>query len=153
MAHSGGEVTGWATMFDVAPSTQGLVAVGRDVRVTGETRSSVRVREGAAVWLSPDGVTWHRAADVDTSGPDMHAVTVLDDGTLVAGGGMFIYGEAGTWISRDGGDTWVGFPNEDGLFNNGTIQGVAVFDDSVFAVGSLDGNASVWIGTVNDTDG
>ena len=42
MAHSGGEVTGWATMFDVAPYPGGLVAVGRDVRMSGDSRRSVR---------------------------------------------------------------------------------------------------------------
>jgi hypothetical protein len=83
----------------------------------------------------------------------MHAVTVVGDGTLVAGGGHAIYDSAGTWTSQDRGDTWVGHPNEDNLFSNGTIQGLAVLGDKVLAVGSHDGDASVWVGTVDDTDG
>jgi hypothetical protein len=83
----------------------------------------------------------------------MHAVTVGGDGTLVAGGGHAIYDSAGTWTSQDRGDTWVGHPNEDNLFGEATIQGLAVFGDNVLAVGSHSGNASVWVGMVNDTDG
>ena len=154
MAHSGGAATGWATMFDVAAHPQGLVAVGRDVWLTGDSRRSVRVHEGAAVWLSSDGVSWRRAADVDVSEwPDMHAVTASGDGALVAGGGMHLYERAGTWTSRDNGDTWVGHPNEDDLFSNGTIQGISVFGDTVLAVGSLDDDASVWVGAIRNTDG
>jgi hypothetical protein len=155
MAHSGGEVTGWATMFDIAPYAQGLVAVGRDVWVTGNSRASVRVHQGAAVWLSADGLSWRRAVDVDTfAWPDMHAVTVVGDGMLVAGGGSGAYESAGTWTSQDRGDTWVGHPNEDRLFSVGTIQGLAVFGDNVLAVGSVGGDAAVWVGTWNgDTDG
>lgn len=150
MAHSGGEVTGWATMFDIAPYAQGLVAVGRDVWVPGP---SVRVHEGAAVWLSADGLSWRRAVDVDVSEwPDMHAVTVVGNGTLVAGGGHAIYDSAGTWTSQDRGDTWVGHPNEDDLFSNGTIQGLEVLGDKVLAVGSLDGDAAVWVGTWSGID-
>ena len=75
------------------------------------------------------------------------------DGTLVAAGGMGIYDSAGTWTSQDRGDTWVGHPNEDQLFTNGTIQGLAVFGDKVLAVGSLGDNASIWVGTVGETGG
>ena len=154
MAHSGGEVTGWATMFDIAPYTQGLVAVGRDVWVTTSEARRIRVHEGAAVWLSADGLSWRRAVDVDTfAWPDMHAVTVVGDGMLVAGGGMPVYDSAGTWTSQDRGETWVGHPNEDNLFSIGTIQGLAVFGDNVLAVGSLGQDASVWVGRGNDTDG
>jgi hypothetical protein len=44
-------------------------------------------------------------------------------------------------------------PNEDNLFSNGTIQGLAVFGDNVLAVGSFGDDAAVWVGTVDDTDG
>jgi hypothetical protein len=150
LAHGGGEVTGWATMFDIASHAQGLVAVGRDVWLPS-TRFSESWR--AAVWLSADGLSWRRAVGVGVDGfPDMHAVTVVADGTLVAGGGVFPY-DGGTWTSQDRGDTWAGRPYEDGLF--GMIRGLAVFGDKVLAVGSHGGNvdASVWVGTVNDTDG
>lgn len=111
MAHSGGEVTGWATMFDIAPYTQGLVAVGRDVWVTTSEARRIRVHEGAAVWLSADGLSWRRAVDVDTfAWPDMHAVTVVGDGMLVAGGGMPVYDSAGTWTSQDRGGNLGGAP-------------------------------------------
>jgi hypothetical protein len=154
MAHSGGEVTGWATMFDIAPYAQGLVAVGGEVWVPDSPGPRFHVRDGAAVWLSADGLSWRRAVDVDTfAWPDMHAVTVVGEGMLVAGGGSHVYDSAGTWTSQDRGDTWVGHPNEDRLFSVGTIQGLAVFGDNVLAVGSLGGDAAVWIGAGNDTDG
>jgi len=109
------------------------------------------------LWLSADGLSWRRAGAVnmDDNQPDMGAVTVVGDGTLVAGGGMFGYDTAGTWTSQDRGDTWVMHPYEP--FLKGTIQGLAVFGDKVLAVGSHSGgdffDASVWVGTVNDTDG
>ena len=83
----------------------------------------------------------------------MHAVTVVGDGPLVAAGGMGIYDSAGTWTSQDSGDTWVAHPNEDNLFSNGTIQGLAVFGDNVLAVGSLDEDAAIWVGTWNGAGG
>jgi hypothetical protein len=156
LAHSGGEVTGWATMSDIAPHAQGLVAVGRDLWVVEGYPYPAGVN---AVWLSADGLSWRRAVgavDMDDNQPDMAAITVIGDGTLVAGGGMFSYSTAGTWISQNSGNTWVMHPYEP--FLNGTIQGLAVFGDKVLAVGSYDDggdffDAAVWVGTLNDTDG
>jgi hypothetical protein len=156
LAHSGGEVTGWATMSDIAPHAQGLVAVGRDLWVVEGYPYPAGVN---AVWLSADGLSWRRAVgavDMDDNQPDMAAITVIGDGTLVAGGGMFHYSTAGTWISQNSGNTWVMHPYEP--FLNGTIQGLAVFGDKVLAVGSYDDggdffDAAVWVGTLNDTDG
>ncbi|MEA3510620.1 MAG: hypothetical protein U9R51_04210 [Actinomycetota bacterium] len=153
LAHGGGAVAGWATMFDVATNGPNLIAVGRDVWVLDGSGTSVRVREGAAVWLSPHGLTWQRVDVQDMfSGPDMHAVMSTSDGNLVAGGGHFIYDSAGAWTSRDEGDTWVKHPNEDGLFSSATIQGLATFGGSVLAVGTFDDDASVWIGMWSETD-
>ena len=154
LAHSGGEVTGWAVMSDIAPYAQGLVAVGRDLWVVEGYPYPAGLN---VVWFSADGLSWRRAGavDMDDNQPDMGAVTVVGDGTLVAGGGMFNYDAAGTWTSQDRGDTWVMHPYEP--FLKGTIQGLAVFDDKVLAVGSHRGDsffdAAVWVGTVNDTDG
>jgi hypothetical protein len=152
LAHSGGEVTGWAVMSDIAPYAQGLVAVGRDVWVAEEYPYPAGVN---VVWFSADGLSWRAVGgNMDDNQPDMGAVTVVGDGTLVAGGGMFNYDAAGTWTSQDSGDTWVMHPYEP--FLNGTIQGLAVFGDKVLAVGSHRGDsfdAAVWVGTVNDTDG
>jgi hypothetical protein len=155
LAHSGGEVTGWATMFDIAPHAQGLVAVGRELWFLDEGHP---YPYGVpAVWLSADGLSWRRSVDVHMDEwPDMHAVTVVGDGTLVAGGGMFHYDWAGTWTSQDRGDTWVWHDEDDPQFSHATIQGLAVFGDKVLAVGSIRGDtidAAVWVGTVNDTDG
>jgi len=153
LAHSGGDVTGWATMSDIAPHAQGLVAVGVDSWFADERHpypSGVNV-----LWLSADGLSWRRAVGETGNQPDMQAVTAFGDGTLVAGGGRFIFDTAGTWTSQDRGDTWVMHPYEP--FLKGTIQGLAVFGDKVLAVGSHSGgdffDASVWVGTVNDTDG
>lgn len=155
LAHSGGEVTGWATMSDIASHEQGLVAVGRDLWVVEGYPYPAGVN---AVWLSADGLSWRRAVGEKNEWPDVRAVTLVGDGTLVAGGGMFLYDAAGTWTSQDRGDTWVKHPHDDNLFLNGTIQGLAVFGDKVLAVGSHDGggdffDAAVWVGTLNNTDG
>lgn len=154
LAHSGGEVTGWAVMSDIAPHAQGLVAVGRDLWLVEGYPYPAGVN---VVWLSADGLSWRRVGvNMDDNQPDMGAVTVVGDGTLVAGGGMFNFDTAGTWISQDSGDTWVMHPYDP--FLKGTIQGLAVFGDKVLAVGSHSGggdffDAAVWVGTVNDTDG
>jgi hypothetical protein len=154
LVHSGEIASGWATMFDVTATGSGLVAVGREVWDTWY--------EGPAVWLSDDGVGWRRAAQVPTDWPDMEAVTATDGGDVVAAGGMLGYVTAGVWTSRDGGDTWTQHPSDITLFGAesgradvglGSIQGLALFGDSVLAVGTFDSDAAVWVGTWTDAGG
>jgi len=162
LAHSGENVTGWATMFDVTATESGLVAVGRDV---WDTVSGGGFNEGAAVWLSDDGMSWRRVAHgVYTGRSDMAAVIATNGDDLVAAGGMLLYVTAGAWTSPDGGNTWIEHPYEDTLFgakpgsrsdagSPASIQGLAMFDESVIGVGTFDTDAAVWIGTWTDTGG
>jgi hypothetical protein len=154
LVHSGENVPGWASMFDVTATGSGLVAVGRDLWQVRETGSE-KYSEGAAVWLSDDGMNWRRVAyEVVRDGPDMEAVIATDDGDLVAAGGMLIYITAGAWASQDGGNTWIQHPYEDTLFDassTSSIQGLAMLDDAVIAVGTFDTDAAVWVGTWTET--
>ena len=160
LAHAGGAVTGWALMFDVVTSRSGLVAVGHDVSVQG-SGDSAEWFEGAAVWLSPDGLSWRRSGQGIFDNPHMQAVTATDGGGLVAGGGVVGWIEAKIWSSQDG-DTWAEHPHDDNVFggepNNSaddqafgpaSIRGISVYGSNVFAVGSFNGDAAVWVGTWN----
>jgi hypothetical protein len=163
LAHSGNAVSGWAAMFDVVATGPGLVAVGWDVYVRGADA----VAQGAAVWISSDGVSWQRADVEGALGwPDMHAVTATTDGSLVAGGGYAVYPQAATWVSRDDGDTWLRHPHDDNLFGGepdsraddesfgpASIQGISLYGSDVLAVGSFDGAAAVWVGSWNGGSG
>jgi hypothetical protein len=174
MAHSGGAVTGWATMFDVSATGSGLVAVGRDVWVQGDQGTAegalgcegAGVCEGAAVWLSTDGLSWQRAeVEGALASSDMHAVTSATEGVLVAGGGLVRYESAGTWTSQDDGNTWSSYPHDDNLLGGepnsraddetigpASIKGLSTFGGNVVAVGSFDGDAAVWIRSLNGMD-
>lgn len=166
LVHNGGLVVGWATMFDVTANGPGLVAVGRDVWGSDFSGPPFQFNERAAVWLSDDGINWRRAHPTVGDGPDMEAVIATTEGDLVAGGGMDLYWSAGVWTSQDGGNTWTQHPHEDTLFGgipasrsdaetfgSASIQGLATFNTTVFAVGTFDADAAVWVGTWTGADG
>ena len=147
-------------MFDVVTSRSGLVAVGHDVSVQG-SGDSAEWSEGAAVWLSPDGLSWRRSGQEVFDNPHMRAVTATDGRGLVAGGGLPGWIEAKIWSSRDG-DTWVEHPHDDTVLGGqptsaaeaevigpASIQGLSTYGSNVLAVGSFDGDAAVWVGTWN----
>jgi hypothetical protein len=160
LAHGGGAVTGWALMFDVVTSRSGLIAVGYDMWVQG-SGVSPEWFESAAVWLSPDGLSWRRSGQEAFDNPPMRAVTATEGGGLVAGGGLVGWIEARIWSSHDG-DTWVEHPRdetvlggrptsatEDEVIGPASIRGMSVYGSNVFAVGSFNGDAAVWVGTWN----
>jgi hypothetical protein len=157
LEHPDGTVTGWATMFDVTTQASGLVAVGRNV---GND-------EGAAVWLSPDGLSWQRVIPEDAyAWPDMQAVATSPGQRLVAVGGWSNYVKAGAWSSTDNGTTWIRHPHDDELFGGlpgspadaqlfgaASIQGAALYADTVIAVGMMKQDAAVWVGSWGAADG
>jgi hypothetical protein len=161
LEHGGdARASGWATIFDVTKNGSGLVAVGRVVSV--ETYASGDVGEGAAVWLSPDGLSWQRVAPEGAfASPDMQAIATTDDGRLVAGGGLPLYIEARLWSSQDNGNTWAMHPGddenlfggqptnraEDEAFGRASIRAISAYGGKVLAVGQFNGDAAVWAGT------
>jgi hypothetical protein len=106
-------------LSDVVRSEEGLVAVGWD-------QPDLDGPQRAAVWRSGDGTSWQRVPTSDELEGDgendrrMRAVTVADDGALVAVG--FDRGQQGavsSWRSEDGGDTWEVATADDG---DGTVS-------------------------------
>jgi len=129
-------------MFGVTAGGPGLVAVGRDgPAVDGEGH--------AAVWTSPDGLTWSRVphdeavfggpgeqrmVDVAVGGPGLVAVGFdrTTDNTE---------GDAAVWTSPDG-LTWSRIPHDEAVFGGDSRQmmlSVTVGGPGLVAVGS-DGN-------------
>jgi len=106
---------------------RGLTAGGPGVVAVGVT-GAADGRPHAAVWLSPYGRDWQRAADDPSfDGAWMNAVTRTDAGLLVAvGGALRATGgvDAAIWTSSDG-ETWSrGVATvEDGL-NAGAVEPV-----------------------------
>lgn len=137
-------------MGGVAAGGQGAVAVGTD-ESGGDS--------DAAVWTSPDGITWTRVAhDEAVFGGDeyqgMWAVAAGGPGFVAAGtdasGGD---GDAAVWTSPDG-TTWTRVPHDEAVFGGSGGQwmfGVAAGDLGVIVVGSDDmggyGDAAVWTST------
>ncbi len=86
-------------MLDVVATDSGLVAVGFD-------EMAEQLVTVAAVWLSPDGRTWERAARNDTVFPPNSSI----HGVIAGGPGLVAYGELagfpsavpGVWTSADG---------------------------------------------------
>ncbi|GBE23505.1 MAG TPA: hypothetical protein ENH00_08070 [Actinobacteria bacterium] len=139
--------SGDQTMFSVAAGGPGMVAVGFDY--SGDNYD-------AAVWTSPDGVTWTRVSDagavlggaddqtmfsVAAGGPGMVAV-----GFDYSGGGA----DAAVWTSPDG-TTWTRVPPDEAIFGGiGRQQmfSVAAGGPGLVAVGSDssggDTDAAVW---------
>ncbi len=162
LEHPGGAVTGWSRMFDVTAQGSSLVAVGRDF-----WDPPGGMPEGAAVWLSPDGLSWQRVIPEDAyAWPDMQAVATSPGERLVAVGGWSNYLKAGAWSSTDNGNTWIRHPHDDALFGGApsspsdaqlfgaaSIQGAASYADTVIAVGMMKKDAAVWVGSWGAADG
>jgi hypothetical protein len=90
----------WQMMWAVTASQSGgFVAVGSDV---------VEGSWDAAVWVSPDGFSWHRASQAAILGGDrnqeMRSVIETRKGLLVAVGSD--KSEGAVWTSADGGEQW-----------------------------------------------
>jgi len=151
----------WEYMWAVAVGGPGLVAVGVD--------SPGGTDRDAAVWTSPDGVTWARVPDdeavfggrrqqvmeaVVAGGPGLVAVGYDEGaGDREDGGGWAK--DAAVWTSPDG-ITWTRVPHDEAVFGgpnsqrmNGIVAGgpglVAVgYDNSAAGWAGANSNAAVW---------
>jgi hypothetical protein len=140
----GGDDHQW--MGAVVVSDGGVVAIGYD----GSENEA-----DAAVWTSPDGVTWTRVPDGALGSPsrqEMLAVVATPDGLVAVGfddsGGD---GDAAVWTSPDG-STWARVAHDEAIFGgtgNQGMGGVALTSAGVTAVGVYDSNGDgdmvVWI--------
>jgi hypothetical protein len=127
----GGENDGYygQSMSSVTTGGPGLVAVGSDVG-------------RAAVWTSPDGVTWSRVPHdevVFASGSSMSSVTVGGPGVVAVGEAQ---NTTAVWTSPDG-FAWSRVPHDESVFGGGVdtdrdvaISSVTADADGLVAVGS-----------------
>jgi len=133
----GGE--GGQGMLSVTAGGPGLVAVGWDELEGADHR--------AAVWTSPDGITWSRIPhDAAVFGGEPVAVLW----SVTAGGpGLVAVGSAedhvaAVWTSVDG-VTWSRVPHDDAVFPPGWMSSVTVGGPGLVAVGSAEDDvAAVW---------
>jgi hypothetical protein len=108
-----------------------LVAVGAD-------------RSAPAVWTSPDGVTWRRAARLD--GVDGHLTTVAAHGTTALAVGALLTLERAPHariVLRDTGSGWVSAPAT-GLEHTSEITATAAgHDGTTWRLSTVDVNGSM----------
>ncbi len=138
---------GFQGMFGVTVGGPGLVAVGVD---------DANFAPGAAVWTSPDGITWSRVPH-DEAGfggagfQAMGSVTSGGPGLVAVGSvGRFVDSDAAVWTSADG-VTWSRVPHDDVVFGGAgeqRMRSVTAGGPGLIAVGwdGLVGNqeAAVW---------
>jgi hypothetical protein len=112
-------------------STLALVAVGVDRSGTDDfTRD-------AAVWVSPDGQTWHRVDHDESSlggAGDQAMYDVASNGNRVVAVGMASDRPA-VWISDDLGETWRFIPQEGDLATPGSMSTVRSSESGFLAAG------------------
>ncbi len=144
----GGEAS--QAMASVTVGGPGLVAVGSD----GPTDDS-----DAAVWTSPDGITWSRVPHDDAvlggeGDQSMNSVTVGGPGLVAVGSeGPLSNSNAAVWTSPDG-VTWSRVPHDNAVFGSEgdqSMNSVTVGGPGLVAVGSVgsggDSDAAVWTST------
>ena len=134
----GGEGGQWIS--SVTPGGPGLVAVGADGTPDND----------AAVWTSPDGVTWSRVPHDESIFGGEHGQTMT---AVIAGGpGLVAVGEthvpslAAVWVSDDG-ITWSAVPHDEAVFGRANMYAVTVAGSGLIAVGvneSFGIDAGVW---------
>jgi hypothetical protein len=142
--------SGVQSMSAVAAGPSGLVAVGAD--------SS---KGAAAVWTSPDGITWSRVShDKAVLGglgsQSMNSVTLGGPG-LVAVGSTWMGGvpDAVVWTSPDG-TTWSRVPDDESVFGRAVMESVTSSGAGLVAVGAtrpfndFDLDAVVWLAESED---
>jgi hypothetical protein len=123
------------SMFDVTAGGPGLVAVGE----SGPARDF-----DAAVWTSPDGITWSRVPHNEAifggeAYQGMSSVTVGGPGLVAVGSdGPHTDRSAAVWTSPDG-VTWTRVPHDEAVFGGGSMHSVTVGGPGLVAVGA-DGN-------------
>ncbi len=134
---------GFPEVNSVTAGGPGLVAVGSE---------GLSDDEHAAVWTSPDGITWSRvphdeAALGGEQSPNMNSVTAAGPGLVAVGSeGRHDYVHAAVWTSRDG-ITWSRVPHDETIFGedgDGRMVSVTTGGPGVVAVG--------WAGSGGDSD-
>jgi hypothetical protein len=131
------------SMRAVTAGGPGLVAVGYDTS-TDEV--------GAAVWTSPDGLSWTRIPSTlevfdGSDARGMWGVTADGDGLVAVGA---VGNGSAIWESADG-SVWTRVPQNDGEFDadGGVIHGIAHAGPGLVAAGqeylSGDPDAAVWV--------
>lgn len=141
-----------AWMTDITPWQDGYVAVGGAI-----------ARHDAAVWVSPDGITWERiisevfGSEQEWLGGDgeqyMHAIATNGD-RLVAVGADSVASEhrriGAIWYSDDG-TTWFRVTDDAALFDSGQdhlddyIDSVVAWNGGFVAAGIYDDTTGVWV--------
>ena len=129
----GGE--GVQEMLSVTAAGPGLVAVGRgDENLTDDTVSDL----DAAVWTSPDGITWTRVPHDEAAfggGGDQEMLSVIAGGSgLVAVGADFGAGRTPVWTSPDG-VTWGRVPDDPTV--RGPMMSVIAAGPGLVGVGAV----------------
>ena len=136
---------GRKAMNGVTAGGPGLVAVGSD-------------GFDAAVWTSPDGVTWSRVPHDESvfggaTTQSMWSVTVASPGLVAVGGDSS--GDdvaAAVWTSPDG-VNWSRVPHNKEVFGGAgfqNMQGVTVGGPGLVAVGDAESDAAVWLAATED---
>ena len=135
-------------MASVTAGGPGLVAVGNETSVDLD----------AAVWTSPDGITWSRVPHDETvfggEGAQVMASVTVGGPGLVAVGSDFSGGDkdAAVWTSTDG-ITWTRVPHDEAVLGGGGFQemtSVTAGGPGLVAVGTEsvgDSVAAVWTST------
>ncbi len=144
----GGE--GSQLMWDVTTTGSLVVAVGSE-----QTHSDV----DAAVWTSPDGITWSRVPhdEVVFGGEgerEMKSVTAASSGLVAVGsaGSLNDGIDAAVWTSADG-ISWSRVPHNEAVFGGEGFQlmaSVSTGGPGVVAVGSDEFHAAVWVAAEDD---
>jgi hypothetical protein len=146
----GGE--GLQVMENVTVGGPGLVAVGSEVPGDFDQR--------AAVWTSPDGITWSRVPHDEAvfggadefSHQQMISVTAGGPGLVAVGNKQTGVGQAVVWTSPDG-VTWPRVPHDEAVLGGHEVRemfGVTAGGPGLVAVGSdgagdgVDKDAVVW---------
>ncbi len=114
-------------MVSVTAGGPGLVAVGSDR--TGNNPE-------AAVWTSPDGITWSRVPTQwvrGRGGEEMLSVTVGGPGLVAVGHELSAGVNAAVWTSSDG-ISWSRVPHDESVFG-GQMHSVTAGGPGLVAVG------------------
>ena len=135
---------GNSTMSSVTPFGSGFVAVG----FAGPPQTA---RGNAAVWTSPDGLTWFRAplierASSESTGEGMSRVAVGSAGLVAVGwewNGQERNLSASVWNSSDG-ITWSRVSDDEAVFGDAAISSVVSGGPGFIAVGSVGADGAVW---------
>jgi hypothetical protein len=144
-------VGGWESRWSRVPHSEaafgdGFEQVMSSVTVGGPGLVAVGQAGGAvpkaAVWTSPEGITWSRVPGHEAIFDDaaMRAVTAGGPGLVAVGDSA---DDAAVWTSSDG-ITWSRVPHSEAVFGDAGMNGVTAGGPGLVAVGDQGGSAGVW---------